>query len=198
MSGRFLTGKSFTRVHAPLVNRGTPQNPDLEVSAASGSAAGSLSATDYSHLQTLWSKPCCRVYHSVAQSITTATSTILAFDSERFDTATLHDTVTNNSRITVPTGYAGKWLVGATIMMDNTAGGNRRLCQIYLNGTKEIAQVEHEGTNTAFRGFVLSTLWHASDGDYFQVRVYQDSGGALNVLRTDANTPEFWAIYQGV
>jgi hypothetical protein len=46
--------------------------------------------------------PAVRVYHNTTQSVSTATHTALAFNSERFDTAggaasTQHDTVTNNS-----------------------------------------------------------------------------------------------------
>src|SRR5919108_3473294 len=61
------------------------------------------------HLQ-----PSVRVFHNATQSITTATETALAFNSERWDTAfgsasTQHDTATNNSRLTAQ--YAGKYLV---------------------------------------------------------------------------------------
>ncbi len=52
MSGGIFSppGQSFTSVAAPLVNGGTPNRPNLSVSAASGAAAGSMSAADYTLL----------------------------------------------------------------------------------------------------------------------------------------------------
>lgn len=53
MSGRFPAGqKSFTRVRAPLANAGTAANPDLGLSAATASAAGSMAAADKALLDT--------------------------------------------------------------------------------------------------------------------------------------------------
>ncbi|GAI75713.1 unnamed protein product, partial [marine sediment metagenome] len=50
-----------------------------------------------------------KVYHSVDQNTSNYISTILAFDSEEYDTDNIHDTVTNNSRLTCKT--AGKYIV---------------------------------------------------------------------------------------
>ena len=52
----------------------------------------------------------CSVFASAAQNTTAVTNTAAAFNSENYDTNTFHDT-TNNSRITIPAGYAGKYKV---------------------------------------------------------------------------------------
>jgi hypothetical protein len=54
-----------------------------------------------------------RVYHNAAQSVTPS-GTYLAYNSERWDTNGFHDTATNNSRLTVPSGLDGTYVVGAT------------------------------------------------------------------------------------
>src|SRR4029077_20051578 len=77
--------------------------------------------------------PAARVFHSANQSITTATETTLAFDSERFDTDTIHDTVTNNSRLTCK--HAGVYVIGAHVQFDSGAAGGARYVSIMLNGT---------------------------------------------------------------
>jgi hypothetical protein len=64
----------------------------------------------------------CRVYHSGSQSFTNSTNTAIAFDSERFDSDAFHSTSSNTSRLTVPTGKAGKYMVTASIRVDD--GGN--------------------------------------------------------------------------
>jgi len=57
----------------------------------------------------------------------------LPFATESFDTNTFHDNSTNNSRITIPTGYGGKYLLDMSFGCD-TAGtfGNINL---YKNGS---------------------------------------------------------------
>lgn len=54
MSGTFSpTGQGFTSVTAPLVNSGLPTRPNLSISAATTSAAGSMSAADKTALDAL-------------------------------------------------------------------------------------------------------------------------------------------------
>src|SRR6266498_153432 len=87
--------------------------------------------------------PCARVYHNVAQTTTTAIALALAFNSERFDTDTIHDTLTNNTRLTCKT--AGVYEIGGGVEFAANATGVRSL-QIRLNGTTAI--VEQDITST--------------------------------------------------
>lgn len=50
---------------------------------------------------------------SVKHSTTYAGGTVMPFDTESFDTDGFHDNVTNNSRLTVPAGLGGRYLVVA-------------------------------------------------------------------------------------
>ena len=62
----------------------------------------------------------CRIRQSSGQSITLNTLTALNFDTEDFDTDTMHDNVTNNTRITFAT--TGKYLVTGAVTTDGNAG----------------------------------------------------------------------------
>jgi hypothetical protein len=129
-----------------------------------------------------------RVYHSVAQSIADITWTILAFDSEDWDTDGIHDTVTNNSRLTCQT--AGKYVVFANIGWAGNSTGSRFL-RFWLNGAtwSHASIVPPPGLNICTQ--VLVAIMELAVGDYVEVKVYQDSGGALDVSYYAGFSPVF-------
>jgi hypothetical protein len=139
--------------------------------------------------------PAVRVFHNANQSINHNTFTILAFNSERFDTAagaaaTHHDTVTNNSRLTCL--YAGKYLITAHVGWDVSAVGVR-IVRILLNGLTEIARNRTTAADNVTTHSV-TTLYDLAVNDYVVVEVYQDRGSALNVATAANYTPEFMMV----
>lgn len=138
------------------------------------------------------SHPSARVYHSVSQSIPNATVTVLAFNSERFDTDGIHDTVTNNSRLTCKT--AGKYLIIGNIHFAANATGARAI-HIRLNGATFIANDGRASASaTDVNVLTISTLYQLNAGDYVELTVWQNSGGALNVLSSANFSPEFMMV----
>ena len=131
---------------------------------------------------------CARVYHSADQSIPNATWTALALDSERFDTDVIHDTVTNNSRLTCKT--AGKYVIVASAMFASNATGLRGI-KILLNSTTIIAKLYFAAISGDTTPTFVSTLYELNVGDYVQMQGVQTSGGALNVVSSGNETPEF-------
>lgn len=147
-------------------------------------------------LDFLANPPACRVTKAAAQSIATSALTAVTFDTERYDTDTMHDNVTNNTRITIKT--AGLYTVGAAI--EWAAGGTSfRLLLIRLNGTTPIAQLigPPETTGVA-TDQTLSTVYKFAVNDYIEVMAQQNSGGALNVSKINNSSPEFWATWIGL
>ena len=137
-----------------------------------------------------------KVYKSAAQSIPNATWTTLTFDSESFDTDAFHDNSTNNSRITIPSGKAGKYAVQwQTVWASNATGGrNTRLLK--------------NGTNTAYgtwmnalSGDPTSTnnnaLLNLAVGDYLELLIGQGSGGALDASASESVGCTFSVTYLG-
>jgi hypothetical protein len=51
----------------------------------------------------------CRLFKSATQTVSSGATDVVSFNSEDYDTDALHDTVTNNSRITIPAGLDGFW-----------------------------------------------------------------------------------------
>lgn len=150
-------------------------------------------ATDF-----LANPPACRVYNNVNQSIPVGGSgTFLAFNTERFDTNTMHDTVTNNGRITFNT--AGLYVVSFSGSWAAVAGGIR-VFELWLNGltTKLAGWLDSPPSATDARAATITTLWKMAAGDYVQALAYQTSGGALNVVGTGNTFPEFSAVWVGL
>jgi hypothetical protein len=127
----------------------------------------------------------CSLYRSAggSQAISNATNTNLAFDAELYDTDGFHDTSTNNDRITIPSGKAGKYLITAAAGWPANATGERSM-RLMKNGSTS------DNNNRVWNGFgssngntvmVISRVVNASVGDYFTLRVYQSSGGTLDI-----------------
>lgn len=140
-------------------------------------------------------RPAARVYHSAAQSATSGVSLWLAFNSERYDTDAIHDTATNNSRLTCQT--AGIYLVEATLAFAANVTGVRG-AQLLLNGTTNIAIVrEPAATGGHEHLLTISTTWAFAVNDYVEVLAFQSSGGALNVTAASAYSAEFMMTWIG-
>lgn len=138
----------------------------------------------------------CHVYHNTGQSTSTGVGLSLAFNSERVDTYNMHDTVTNNSRITIPTNLDGFWVFGLAVAFAANVTGHRQAL-FRLNGSTNLARDTRRAVVTASNPTYINIMSQPkllSVGDYVEVRVQQTSGGNLNVLYDPEMSPEFWAI----
>lgn len=141
--------------------------------------------------------PACRVRRTTAQTgIVTATETAIGFDAERYDTASMHDNATNNSRIVFP--VAGIYIVGCHIQWDNNATGFRALF-VRLNGATRIAPEFRTTNNGDVTEMGIVTTYKFAASDYIEFTVYQTSGAnrTLN-LASGASAPEAWATWYGL
>ena len=128
-----------------------------------------------------------RVYNSADISIPNNTITTLTFDSESYDTDTIHSTVANTDRLTCVT--AGKYIIGGNAWFYYSTG-TRKLSQILLNATTIIAFDEKIGV---YSGMNPVGIYDLDVDDYLQFQLYQNSGGAVNVTKYANNpSPSFW------
>lgn len=142
---------------------------------------------------TIWA----RAYHNAAQSIANVTTTALALNSEREDTDTIHDTATNNSRLTCKT--AGVYAIWGCVEYAANAAGVVRSCSIRLNGATYLISfgvhpIQGGAVATALQA---ATVYRLAVNDYVELMVYQDSGGALNVNSAGNYSPEFSMLRLG-
>lgn len=114
------------------------------------------------------------VYNSTAFTIANTTFTTLTFDGESWDTDSMHSTVTNTSRITVPrTGYYKIELQG--IWQNNTTGGRGAR---FLNNGSAIFTQFLDAVDGDFNYYYPYTA-KLTANDYLEVQMYQDRGGTL-------------------
>jgi len=138
----------------------------------------------------------CKSYISAAnQSIGNAALTALSFDSETYDTGAMHDTGINPNRITIPAAGDGIYILNTQVTFAASATGLRTI-SFYKNGSK-IAEAKcfnpHATEQTVLNLFVQD---QAVTTDYYEVQVYQDSTGALDVVKgeniTYVSTIKVW------
>lgn len=124
-------------------------------------------------------QPRCRVFNNATQSIADTTVTAIAWNSESFDVGAMHDTVTNNTRVTVPVGGDGLYLVTGQYGFAANATGYRQMT-IRKNGATTVASSLLPAVSaTNGVGQNVSTLLTLVAGDYVEVIVVQTSGGPL-------------------
>lgn len=136
----------------------------------------------------------CSLKQTVAQTLSDSTITAVTFTGENFDRGSLHDTVTNNTRITVPTGGAGVWSIGGQVAFASNVVG-MRMVQIRKNGATTLARVfvsANAGGDVTI--IAITTLDAAADADYYEITAYQTSTGNLNTGVTDAGYTNAFAV----
>jgi len=123
---------------------------------------------------------------SAVQVISNATQTAVTWDGEVYDTNSYHDNVTNNSRVTIPSGKAGKYLITSTVNYNN-AGGTIRSINVYKNGVAsfDVAVGNNGASNCTV---VHSVIMDLAVADYIQIFTLQNSGGNANVSATSGGS----------
>ena len=148
---------------------------------------------DESHSHTGIATIGARAYHSVNQSIPNSSGTAVALNSERWDTDSIHDNSTNNSRLTCKT--AGKYIISGSIEWAANSNGERRL-SIRLNGSTSIGFLALLPMGGAFldMDMFVTTIYELAVDDYVELDVAQNSGGALNLVSKGNWSQEFSMI----
>src|SRR5262245_48018181 len=114
----------------------------------------------------------------------------LSFNSERWDTADLHETATNSGRLKAP--VAGKYYIFANITWESPVGTGLWGLRLQLNGKTVIAEQTQPSTVASFRiSMSVGTLYALGAGDYVEAQVFQNTGGALVIRSLPATSPEF-------
>lgn len=132
--------------------------------------------------------PSAKVYDSAADiSIADATPTVVTFDSESFDTASLHSTTSNAGRLTAP--VTGIYTVAALTHWGGTSN-DERISSIRRNGTEVLGKVRtvQDDANEQFQS--LTAIVKLEAGDYVELVVEQNAGlgGTPLVLDSDGTS----------
>jgi len=138
--------------------------------------------------------PAASVYHNVDVVMSDSTDVFIPFNSEYFDTDNIHDTETNNTRLTCQT--PGKYLIIGQVAWPPNSDGTRTL-GIRLNGDTILSQVIEAPPQTAPMQQVVSTIWEMNTGDYVELRVHQTSGSSLTLSFVGGHSPRFMMVKVG-
>jgi hypothetical protein len=145
-----------------------PQGPQGPVGPSTGAAGGELTgnypnpaiANGVITPAKFASLPSARAFHSALQAMPGSNLT-MAFNSEQFDTANIHDTATNNSRLVAP--IAGLYLITANATF-TAANGTEIWLGISHNTAGFIAA---HGTTVAVSGqHSVSTVFRMEAGQF--------------------------------
>jgi hypothetical protein len=124
--------------------------------------------------------PAARAFKTAPQNVPDIVNTTLTFESESFDTAGLHDTSVNTSRLTAP--ISGVYAISAGLMWDmRPPPATNRMLALAVNGVCCYA------TSLMLSSSGAETLQNVSDhlklsaGDYVEAVARQPSGGPILV-----------------
>lgn len=151
-------------------------------------------------LDYLASPPACRVYNSANESIASGAPTTVTFDTELFDTDSMHSTVSNTSRITINT--AGVYIVTFHGYFQAAADYTEAYVDFYKNGNLASTGQSHSATTTSGAPRIFNAdEFKLAVGDFLEAKVFQVNGAAAaRTLNTDATAfqPSFSAQWMGL
>jgi hypothetical protein len=124
------------------------------------------------------------LYKSATQTCTNGAGTVLTWENEYLDTDSYHSTSSNTSRITIPSGKAGKYMVmcQTNFTTDTTA---TQTFQIMKNGASVVA-FRYGNSRWFSRSMVVSTVVDVVATDYLEVKI--DVSGGVNLATEEYAT----------
>jgi hypothetical protein len=143
----------------------------------------------------------CKVYNSATQTMngsgTNSGNTVLTFDSEDYDTDTMHDTGSNTQNITIP--ITGKWAVGCMVWGTPLATGT--LVDVLVGGAgirggRAVAPFFSGIAST----WIISTVANLTATNVLTLQVNNPNAGTFPVGHASAGVVQttFWAHFLGV
>lgn len=112
-------------------------------------------------------------------AIENTTSKLITMNAEIVDTDNYHSTVTNTSRITIPSGLAGVYSAFAYCRWDGVNTVTNPMVIITVNGLA-VTRSQDLGTST-YSPTACAWVGYCAANDYIEMRVYHQSGANRNV-----------------
>ena len=136
--------------------------------------------------------PRVRLSHSSSQTLSTTAFTGLSWDTERYDSAGMHSTASNSSRITFA-GSTGIYHVGAQITCSTLASGGV-MARILVNDSSECLAQFISASNIVTNAVNLSgDVLIASTADYITVQVKLTTSTGSVLAESSNAALGFWA-----
>ena len=118
----------------------------------------------------------------------------VAFDTETFDTASLHSTTTNNHQLIAP--VAGVYQITGNVRWEGNATGTR-FVDIATTPGGRIASVWSAPPSTFNTDQSISATYGLSAGQPVSLQVFQNSGVSLNLVKDGTDDPNLSMVWIG-
>lgn len=119
------------------------------------------------------------VTRSADKSLANNTATTIDWDVNETDEVSGHSTSTNNSRLTVPSGYTKVRLTGYVVWASNS--NLQRYIFLLKNGGATAIQAAQIAAINEAPLELVSRWMPVTAGDYFELQALQNSAGALSL-----------------
>jgi hypothetical protein len=128
------------------------------------------------------------------QSISSGVDTKITFETEDLDTDTMHDTITNNTRITINT--PGLYLFNFLIRFAGNSTGIRYVQFKKNNATVNASRFTFFPNSNNEMTVSGSLILNCNTDDYIELEAYQNSGANLNIIAAsgDWRDTQFQAV----
>jgi hypothetical protein len=114
-------------------------------------------------------------------SVSAGSYELLAFTGELYDSDNYHSTTTNNSRITIPTGLGGYYLIQCGGQWaDATTNNTTRGLSLRVNNVEKYTDsflATTSSTNPTWAGQQFNTIYKLAAGDYIEFRSHNNDTG---------------------
>lgn len=176
-------------------------DPQSFVSAVTTLSAAIWNRDVRDNIRFLRTPPGVSYYRNAVTALATGVTTKITWTTAREDTDAFFAGA-NPTRLTVPAGKAGRYLIGASVDYASTATAGDRDTRIILNGdaTKILCRDRRAGSVTSSTGVMIGREWRLAAGDYIEVTAMQNSVASLDLTAgtaTDAIRQDVWLHWMG-
>lgn len=120
----------------------------------------------------------CKAYNNGTQSIPNNSSTAITFNTNEWDTGSIHSTSTNTSRFTVPTSLGGHWQF---VWKVNVPSSANVIVFLRKNGGTDANNVIGSAVQFATVKFGGACTANLAAGDYIELYLYQATGSSMTI-----------------
>lgn len=148
-------------------------------------------------------RPLAIVRLSANQSIPNASTTTVTWGTTEADTGVACGLSAMVSGANIYARTAGVYHLAASVVFDLDTSGSRRvleICRVSSGTTTVVARISQASSVNTYEDFPMSvtSVFAASSGDYFFVRVYHSAGNALSLVNNSGhNINRFSVIWAG-
>jgi hypothetical protein len=158
----------------------------IEIENAGGNSRKVTASNAAKSFQSLAFRGCLVTKSADQTAANFTTGTALTFNTELYDTDAIHDTSSNTSRLTVPSGVSYVQVSG-NIFLSNVTASEDVYLDIRKNGVQFVAGLPNIGTRSSLgfpRASIISSPMAVSPGDYFELFLTTTADTSITVTAT--------------